>query len=68
MGEAETTEHIENLSYGANTMRDGINLAQQTRTKPLVLPTEIGSLKDCEAYLKLPGTFPAAKIQLRYKK
>lgn len=67
LGEAETTEHIENLSYGANTMRDGVNLAQQTRTKPLVLPTEIGGLKDCEAYLKLPSAFPVTKIQMSYK-
>jgi type IV conjugative transfer system coupling protein TraD len=67
LGEAETTEHIENLSYGANTMRDGVNLAQQTRTKPLVLPTEIGALRDCEAYLKLPSAFPITKIQMRYK-
>jgi type IV conjugative transfer system coupling protein TraD len=67
LGECELTEPIENLSYGANTMRDGVNLAQQTRTKPLVLPSEIGALKDCEAYIKLPGALPVTKIQMRYK-
>jgi hypothetical protein len=59
---------MENLSYGANTMRDGVSLASQTRTKPLVLPSEIRTLKDCEAYIKLPWAFPVTKIQMRYKK
>ena len=67
LGEAETTEHIENLSYGAHTMRDGVNLAQHTRTKPLVLPTEISALEDCEAYLKLPSAFPVTKIKMAVK-
>ncbi|HQS93768.1 MAG TPA: type IV secretion system DNA-binding domain-containing protein [Alphaproteobacteria bacterium] len=67
LGEAETTEHIENLSYGAHTMRDGVNLAQHTRTKPLVLSTEIGALEDCEAYLKLPSSFPVTKIKMGIK-
>ncbi|HQS84874.1 MAG TPA: type IV secretion system DNA-binding domain-containing protein, partial [Alphaproteobacteria bacterium] len=67
LGEAETTEHIENLSYGAHTMRDGVNLAQHTHTKPLVLPTEIGALEDCEAYLKLPSAFPITKIKMTIK-
>jgi hypothetical protein len=58
---------MENLSYGTNTMRDRINRAQKTRTKPLVLPSEIRTLKDCEAYIKLPWAFPVTKIQFRYK-
>lgn len=65
--EAETTEHIENLSYGAHTMRDGVNLAQYTQTKPLVLPTEIEALQDCEAYLKLSSAFPVTKIKMSIK-
>jgi len=67
LGEAETTERIENLSYGANTMRDGVNLAPQTRTKPLVLPSEASSLKDCEAYITFGGALPITKIQMPYQ-
>ncbi len=67
LGEAETTEHIENLSYGANTIRDGVSLSQHTQTKPLVLPTEIANLKDLEAYVRLPCVLPIGKIQLKYK-
>ena len=31
LGEVETTEHTENLSYGANTIRDGVSLSQHTQ-------------------------------------
>jgi type IV secretory pathway TraG/TraD family ATPase VirD4 len=68
LGEAETSENIENLSYGANTMGNGVSLAPQTHTKPLVLPTELTTLKDGEAYLKLPGAFPVRKIQMTLKR
>ncbi|MGI4811722.1 MAG: type IV secretion system DNA-binding domain-containing protein [Janthinobacterium lividum] len=61
LGEREETEVIENLSYGANTMRDGVSLNQQTKRTPLVIPTEVTMLKDLEAYIKLPGHYPITK-------
>jgi type IV conjugative transfer system coupling protein TraD len=67
LGETEVTEQIENVSYGANTMRDGVSLAPQTRTKPLILPTEISTLEDLEAYIRLSGDFPVAKIKMTYQ-
>lgn len=67
LGEAETTESVENVSYGANTMRDGVSLSQNTRTKSLILPTEIASLRDLEAYIKLPSSLPITKMKMRYK-
>ncbi len=67
LGEAELTEQLENVSYGANTIRDGVSLSPQTRTKPLVLPAEIASLKDLEAFVKFPGSLPVCKIQMQYK-
>jgi len=67
LGEAETTEHVENLSYGAHTMRDGISLSTQTKMKPLVIPTEIADLRDLEAYVKLPGAYPVTKLRMKYK-
>ncbi len=67
LGEAEIKEHMESLSYGANTIRDGVSLSQQTKTKPLVLATEIACLPDLEAYIKLPATVPTGRIKLRYK-
>jgi type IV conjugative transfer system coupling protein TraD len=67
LGEAEIKEHVENLSYGANTIRDGVSLSQQTRTKPLVLATEIACLPDLEAYIKLPATVPTGRVKIKYK-
>jgi type IV conjugative transfer system coupling protein TraD len=67
LGEAEIKEHVENLSYGANTIRDGVSLSQQTKTKPLVLATEIACLPDLEAYIKLPATVATGRIKMSYK-
>lgn len=67
LGEAEIKEHMESLSYGANTIRDGVSLSQQTKTKPLVLATEIACLRDLEAYIKLPATVPTGRIRMRHK-
>ncbi len=67
LGEAEIKEHMESLSYGANTIRDGVSLSQQTKTKPLVLATEIACLPDLEAYIKLPATVPTGRVKMRYK-
>jgi type IV conjugative transfer system coupling protein TraD len=68
LGEAEITEQHENLSYGANSIRDGVSLSPQTRTKPLVLPTEIANLRDLEAFVKFPGQYPVCRTRLTYKK
>ncbi|MBX9697194.1 MAG: type IV conjugative transfer system coupling protein TraD, partial [Alphaproteobacteria bacterium] len=67
LGEREQQEIQENLSYGAHAMRDGVSLNPTSKTTPLVLPTEIGSLQDLEAYLKLPGSWPITKLKMRYK-
>lgn len=67
LGEREQQEIQENLSYGAHAMRDGVSLNPTSKTTPLVLPTEIGSLQDLEAYLKLPGSWPITKLKVRYK-
>lgn len=67
LGEREQQEIQENLSYGAHAMRDGVSLNPTSKTTPLILPTEIGSLQDLEAYLKLPGSWPITKLKMRYK-
>lgn len=67
LGEAETKEVQENLSYGSNTMRDGVSLSQNNLSRPIVLPTEIMSLKDLECYVKLPGQYPVSKLAMNYK-
>ena len=61
LGEREETEVVENLSYGANTTRDGVSLNQQTKRTPLVIPTEVMMLRDLEAFIKLSGSYPVVK-------
>ncbi|MEN8237544.1 MAG: type IV conjugative transfer system coupling protein TraD [Pseudomonadota bacterium] len=67
LGEQEIRQVQENLSYGADTVRDGVSLSQQDRKKLIVLPTEIAALKNLECYLKLPEGYPVAKVKIRYK-
>lgn len=54
----EEAEPTENISYGANSTRDGVSLSRHTRQKPLVLPAEFSQLQDLECYVKLPGVYP----------
>lgn len=63
-GEREIKEYQEGLSYGANDVRDGVNLSLQVRNQPLVSATLIQSLERNEAFIKLPGNLPIAKIKL----
>lgn len=67
LGDAETSEHIENVSYGANTIRDGVSLNKTTQTKPIVMPSELSTLDDLTCYLKVAGAFPVTKIEMTYK-
>jgi type IV conjugative transfer system coupling protein TraD len=64
-GEREYKEYQEGLSYGAHEARDGVTLSLQTRSAPLISPTEIQSLKRNHAFLKLPENLPITKIKLK---
>ncbi|HGK6639219.1 TPA: type IV conjugative transfer system coupling protein TraD [Legionella pneumophila] len=66
LGSYEIEEANESVSYGANTLRDGVSVSRQTKEKRLVMPTEIQVLDDLEGYLRVKGNFPAAKINLKY--
>jgi type IV conjugative transfer system coupling protein TraD len=63
LGEQEVREAVEGISYGANTIRDGVSLNDQNKMKPAVTPTDLMALENREAYLKLPGNLPVAKIK-----
>lgn len=66
IGDSEIEEVNESISYGANTMRDGISVSKQKSRKPLVLPIEIQTADDLTGYLRVKGDFPAAKIKIPY--
>lgn len=66
IGTYEIEEVNESVSYGANTMRDGISVSRNTREKRLVLPTEIQTANDLQGYIRVKGELPAAKVHLKY--
>lgn len=66
-GEVVTDEFREGISYGANSIRDGISINRAETRKPLVSYSEIMSLTNLYAYLRLPGQFPITLIDFKYK-
>lgn len=64
-GVREIKEYQEGLSYGANEIRDGVNLSSQTKNLPLVSSTDIQFLEKNQAYVKLAGNIPVAKIKFK---
>ena len=66
-GETIIEEVREGISYGANTMRDGISINRVEIRKPLVNFSEIISLDDLHAYVRLPGKFPVTVVDFQFK-
>lgn len=67
-GEREVREYQKGLSYGANDVRDGVNLTLQTRQQPLIPATSIQFLEKNESFVRLPGNHPIVKIKLKIMK
>jgi type IV conjugative transfer system coupling protein TraD len=65
LGEREILETQETLSYGANSMRDGVNINSVERVRPLVMPTEILNLPTRTCYVKLAENFPITKLNMQ---
>jgi type IV conjugative transfer system coupling protein TraD len=63
LGEQEIREAVTGISYGAHQMRDGVSLNDQNKMRPVVTTTDLMSLENREAYLKLPGNLPITKIK-----
>lgn len=68
LGESEIEEAKESLSYGSNTMRDGVNINTTSRTIPLILPNQIKDLAPRTCYVKLPQGFPITKLKVKLQK
>ena len=67
VGEIEVAEYKEGLSYGANTIRDGVNVSKQDKVKPMLLPSEILNMERLHLVLKMPD-HPAVRTKVKYKK
>ncbi|GAB6264313.1 type IV conjugative transfer system coupling protein TraD [Photobacterium sp. R1] len=68
LGEQEIDVSRENYSYGAHSMRDGISLGHETKTRPAVTASEIMQLDDLECWLRTPGNYPITKLNLQFDK
>ncbi len=65
LGRSEVEEVSENVSYGANTIRDGVSLTPRRELRALALPADIMRLPNLHGFLKFPGPYPVASIRLR---
>ena len=66
-GEEIIDEVREGISYGANTMRDGVSINRVEIRRPLVSHSEIMTLDDLHAYVRLPGKFPVTSVDFQFK-
>jgi type IV secretory pathway TraG/TraD family ATPase VirD4 len=67
-GETFIDEIREGTSYGANTIRDGVSINRVETRKQVVSYSEIMSLSNLYAYVRLPGQFPITMVDFVYKK
>jgi type IV conjugative transfer system coupling protein TraD len=68
LGEKEEITTTEAISYGANTIRDGVNIAQKTDKKQTVPYTEIMDLKTGEAFVRFSGVDLITKTSFKFHK
>jgi type IV conjugative transfer system coupling protein TraD len=66
LGETTFEEVREGISYGANSIRDGVSINRIEREKPVVTCIEILRLDDLTCYARLPGNYPITKLHLPY--
>ncbi len=64
LGEEEIEICKDNRSVGPNAIRDGMTFGFQTVTRPIVTASEVMQLPDLSFYLRTPGEYPVAKINL----
>jgi type IV conjugative transfer system coupling protein TraD len=66
LGDKEEVSTSEAISYGANTMRDGVNIAQKNDVKEIVSPSEIMNLKTGEAFVRFADMELIGKVKFKY--
>lgn len=64
LGREETYKPNENVSFGADSVRDGVVVTRQERTQHQVMPEEIMNLPSLEGFLKFPEGFPITKVKI----
>lgn len=67
LGESVINEVREGISYGANTLRDGVSINHQEVKKAVVSASEMMRLDDLNCFVRLPGDYPITKLSFNYK-
>ena len=68
LGETETAETNEGISYGLSQIRDGRSTNIQRSTRPLILASQVRDLKNLQLFLNAGSGLPVVPLQLRYVK
>ncbi len=66
LGQQEIIEASENISFGANEIRDGVSLSHHKKLSNLVKSTELLQLKPLECYIKSGLGTPVFKSKITY--
>ena len=66
LGECEVEEMNEGISYGANTMRDGVTLNRHRQIKQIVYPSDLMALRELQAFLALGYGYSTCKINIPF--
>jgi len=66
LGEITIEEVREGISYGANTMRDGVSVNRVEKERPVVSGSEIMRMKDLSCFVRLPGDYPIVNLTFEY--
>jgi len=66
LGFCDVQESTENQSYGADKVRDGININHNNRNdKPIVTSTQVEDMDDLDCFIKLPADLPLVRLKLK---
>ncbi len=66
LGETTIEEVREGMSYGANSIRDGVSIQRVEVQKPVVPAAEILRLNNLTCYVRLPGSYPITLLHMPY--
>lgn len=68
LGEKDIIEATESLSVGSHHMRDGVSMASNRRSKPVVSSSDIMNLSALTSYITLAGDYPICKTRYTINK
>ncbi|UVA77188.1 type IV secretion system DNA-binding domain-containing protein [Pandoraea commovens] len=66
LGEQDVAVVSKGQALAVTDWRDGGSLNQGEQNKWLVMPSKIGQMKNCTAYVRIPGDYPATFVDFRH--